>query len=231
MPRGVYKRTKEHGRKISKAKMGHIVSEATRKKISESFVFTEARQKHFKKLQGVSANARRGKPLSKEHKRKISGNTIKAMKSVPREKLAYWKGKSHSEEYKRRMSKTKKGYAQTKEGKEQLKKLLEIRVSQPQFELFYILKMYFHDAQLVYLIKTKKGIRFADIGIPSLKLDIEFDGVYWHEDRKESDYERDLELAEVGWMTLRINSKLLEKLSKQGIKILNGMKIICPNQK
>lgn len=119
---------------------------------------------------------------------------------------------------------------QSKARQEQVKKCQEaskrVIVSQPQKELFYILKMYFYGAKLEYPIRTKKGWRFADIGIPFLKWDIEYDGAYWHKHRKESDKQRDLELAEVGWTTFRVSYKLLKKLSKQGIKMLNGMAVI-----
>jgi len=69
------------------AKFGHIVTEETRKKMSE---------------------AHKGKKLSEEHKRKIS-NALKGNKNML--------GKHHSEETKRKMREAKKGYIPWHKGK------------------------------------------------------------------------------------------------------------------
>lgn len=91
-------------------------------------------------------------------------------------------------------------------------------VSKPQRELFALMKCYFPDAKLEYPIITKKGLRFADIGIVSCKLDIEFDGDYWHKN-EQSDYERDLELAEAGWIVLRVNKEILKRIKCNGLEV------------
>lgn len=58
----------------------------------------------------------------------------------------------------------------------------------------------------VDIIKDKK-FRLLDFYIPSIKLAIEFDGLYWHKDRKESDSNREKEIEDIipGIKFLRIN--------------------------
>lgn len=77
------------------------------------------------------------------------------------------------------------------------------KISKPQIELFNKLKQEFPDAELNYPIITKQRTRFADVGIPSLKIDYEYDGSYWHQN-KEKDRIRDEEIKEVGWKIIRI---------------------------
>ena len=77
-------------------------------------------------------------------------------------------------------------------------------ISKAQRELHKILMKVFPDATLNYPIITEGGAKFADIGIPSLKLDVEYDGQYWHKKRKKQDKRRDLDLHKVGWTTIRV---------------------------
>ena len=95
-------------------------------------------------------------------------------------------------------------------------------ISPPQMELFNILIQIFPDAELEYRIggrKNKKGfnVRWADIGIPSLKLDFEYDG-WGHKIITFEDKKRDEELLLQGWKTIRINK---EKLSIIKLNIKN----------
>lgn len=90
------------------------------------------------------------------------------------------------------------------------------RVSKPQKELFLFLKQIFPDATMELPVKTNRTYRFADIGIPSKQLDFEYDGEYWHnEKRAQLDRDRDAEMAEAGWMTFRINKDILKALCNQ----------------
>ena len=92
------------------------------------------------------------------------------------------------------------------------------RISKPQKELFEILKQKFFDAQLEYPVKTNKSTRFADIGVPSMKFDFEYDGfTAFSRHNLIDDRKRDEELSEVGWATFRINKEILKKMSMSNV--------------
>ncbi len=77
-------------------------------------------------------------------------------------------------------------------------------ISIPQLKLFIIMKRLFPEAILEYPVNG----RSLDVAIPSVKLDIEYDGKYWHLDRpnaKEIDQKRDMELSALGWKVIRFN--------------------------
>lgn len=78
-----------------------------------------------------------------------------------------------------------------------------ISISKPQMELYLLIKVKYPEAELEYPIQTKHSTRFADIAIPSLKVDIEYDGLEWHQN-KQLDELRDKHLAEIGWITIHI---------------------------
>lgn len=103
---------------------------------------------------------------------------------------------------------------------EQKRKYFGARISEPQKELFELVKLIFPDAELEYLVKTQNGYRYADIGIPSQKLDFEYDGEFAHKRMLGKDYDRsrDLELAEVGWVTFRVDKDVLKKVREVGVK-------------
>jgi len=168
--------------------------------------------------------------LSSEQKTQRSQNAIIAMTKAKEgykhsEETLIKMRKPRSEEGRRNISEGKKGKPwsakRRRESQANLQKWIlagqNIKISKPQRELYYLLKQTFHDAKMEYLVRTKNGVRFADIAVPSLKLDFEFDGDYWHQD-KESDHQRDLEMAEIGWITFRVNYNLLERLSKHGLE-------------
>lgn len=151
------------------------------------------------------------KPHSKETKKKIGMSNSVKLKGKPSNK----KGKTYLEMYGKEKA--------NKLSKEHSTKMIQFLkshpekhpnyicgqkqfVSKPQLELYLIIKKYYMDAELEYPIKTKHSIRFADIAIPSLKLDIEYDGQHWHINKTEYlDKLRDNQLIEVGWKTIRIN--------------------------
>ena len=49
-----------------------------------------------------------------------------------------------------------------------------------------------------------------DFAFPSLRLDIEADGEYWHKNRRDQDQKRDEYLKNCGWVVLRFNEKDLK---------------------
>lgn len=91
-------------------------------------------------------------------------------------------------------------------------------ISKPQMELYLLIKQKYPEAELEYPIKTNQSIRFADIAIPSLKLDIEYDGLFWHTHPK-LDKLRDKQLAEVGWTTIRINKDNIQIQLNEIVKL------------
>ena len=62
-------------------------------------------------------------------------------------------------------------------------------ISRPQQELFNLIEDIFETARLNFPV----GRRLLDIAIPNLRIDVEYDGSYWHQN-KDLDHERDLEL-------------------------------------
>ena len=73
----------------------------------------------------------------------------------------------------------------------------------------HVLTLY-PDAMMEYRIPGTR--RFADIAIPSLKLDIEYDCEYWH--NKENDIKRDKEIRTAGWEVIRFDKSIFKKLEK-----------------
>jgi SPP1 gp7 family putative phage head morphogenesis protein len=77
--------------------------------------------------------------------------------------------------------------------------------SKPQVNLFNKIKKQYKNAILNYPIKIKKNKHFVlDIVLPENKINIEYDGSYWHKN-KQKDLERDLLLKEKGWTVIRFN--------------------------
>jgi very-short-patch-repair endonuclease len=230
--KGGWHHTKESKEKISKTlrgrpspNKGKVRSESVKEKIR------------------IANTGKRRSPESIERYRKAN------------QKIVHPTGWHHTEETKQKLSMIHKGktyhpfsrtkdgdkkisekmrkYSQTENGKNKLQEARIIarrtKVSKPQLELFYLLKQIFIDAELEYTIKTKRSYRLADIAVPSLKIDFEYDGGYWHTNvHKDSDIIRDNELAEVGWLTCRINKTALKILSQQKIFILtNNPLMLC----
>ncbi len=79
--------------------------------------------------------------------------------------------------------------------------------------------------ELEYPIRTEASIRFADIGIPALKIDVEFDNPFWHQPEK--DIERDKELAEIGWKTIRVTEEMVEEFKNLGIMQSQSINPAC----
>ena len=98
-----------------------------------------------------------------------------------------------------------------------------ISVSKPQMELYLLIKTKHPEAELEFPIQTKYSTRFADIAIPSLKIDIEYDGLEWHQN-KQLDKLRDKHLLEVGWTTIRITKDNIQLCLNKVGGIVNGIK-------
>lgn len=96
-------------------------------------------------------------------------------------------------------------------------------VSKPQKALYNLIIEFFKNAILEMPIKTSKTVFYADIAIPEYKIIIEYDGSYWHRD-KEKDLRRDLELAELGWTTIRFTKDNWQTAPKQIKRVLKNHK-------
>jgi hypothetical protein len=111
-------------------------------------------------------------------------------------------------------------FCKTPEGKEKMKHMQSAltKTSKPQRELFKLLQQIFPEVILEHPIKTNYNYRFADIAIPALKLDFEYDGYFAHNAHsKEKNERRDRELIEVGWKTIRVNEEQRLALFKHPI--------------
>ena len=89
MPSGIYKRTEEHGHKISKARKGWVFSEETKRRMSKphrSYRRMHLSEEHRKKLSEIGKRRK----MSNETKRKMS--ETHRQKGLTGEKSSNWKG-------------------------------------------------------------------------------------------------------------------------------------------
>jgi hypothetical protein len=77
--------------------------------------------------------------------------------------------------------------------------------SKPQVEFFNLVKVIKPDAVLNYPIYDINVL--LDIAVPSLKIDLEYDGSYWHQDDK-FDSERDDKIKSKGWKIYRFRDRI-----------------------
>lgn len=81
------------------------------------------------------------------------------------------------------------------------------RVSKGQFALFEFVKKFYPDATLEYPVKvTSKKTIWLDIAVVSRKLNLEYDGQFWHQldEQKQRDNSRDEFLRNQGWKIIRV---------------------------
>jgi very-short-patch-repair endonuclease len=104
------------------------------------------------------------------------------------------------------------------------------KISKPQAMLYNIVKNTFPQAEIEHEVKAynNKSI-WLDIAIPDLKIDIEYDGIYWHTKNKNtislSDESRDEFLHSNGWKVFRIRS--MKNLTEEELKVeFNKLKLI-----
>lgn len=96
-------------------------------------------------------------------------------------------------------------------------------ISKPQKMIYEKIKKQYINAKLEYPIKTTNSVRFADIALPEFKIDIEYDGEYWHKN-KLKDEKRDEELKQQGWTVLRFNKNNMNNVVDELNRILNNHK-------
>ena len=131
-----------------------------------------------------------------------------------------------SPEGKANFKKMNEDWHNSPEGKANIKKILKNsrgkRITNPQLCLYYYLKMLYSNIKLEYPIEGTS--RWADVYDGENMIDYEFDGKYWHKDRKKKDFQRDLELHKLGITTIRFIKKDLKMFAKFGEPFLDIMK-------
>ena len=70
-------------------------------------------------------------------------------------------------------------------------------------------------------IRTTRRIIDADIVVDQLNTIVEFDGAYWHRDKKERDLKKTTELEDSGWIVVRVREKPLTKIHKNDVLVNN----------
>jgi len=223
---GKTKDNNESVKKISESNMGHIpwnkgktgvYSQETLKIMSENhskYYEDHPEAKMFGSDNPASrpdvkkkiGDGNRGKCHSEEHNKKISlagiGKHSGPRPSIEGEKNHFY-NKHHTEKtcllisqkVKEAFQKNPECHSNRKFGKMGFVSLL-------QQKLYNIAKDMFIDVELEYPIFTNTSMRYADVALSSLKVDLEADGKYWHNDI-EKDIIRDDELKLVGWRTFR----------------------------
>lgn len=164
--------------------VGHITSEEIRRKISitkTGNTISWMKGKHHS-VESNEANrlAHTGKKASEETKLRMRVSQLKRYQANP--ELASYRvvALRHSEE-------GGTGY-----------------ISKNQRLLFNFLKVEYPDAVLELPIVTDVSVRYADIGVPSKRIDYEYDSQLHKKFKSvEKDAERDAELRRVGWGTIR----------------------------
>jgi len=102
-----------------------------------------------------------------------------------------------------------------------LKKASGTLTSKPQIKLFEKVLSLYPQAQLEYL--TAEG-KLLDIAIPDLKINVEYDGAYWHDMPKnqERDKKKDEFLRSIGWHVLRYRRVPSLKKLREDLAVVEG---------
>jgi len=87
------------------------------------------------------------------------------------------------------------------------------RISKRQLEIYYKLKEILPSTEILmeYKIKTEFHNYYLDIAIPSLNIDIEYDG-WQHKYNVFMDKLRDEDLKNLGWRVIRIDHNLFQNI-------------------
>ena len=96
----------------------------------------------------------------------------------------------------------------------------------PQMALFDAVKSAFGEAELNYPVNTGKTVRYLDVAIILDKIAFEYDGEYWHKDRKNIDEQRDLELSALGWTVYHFTKK--DNFDEKILSIVEG--VLCDKE-
>jgi len=101
-------------------------------------------------------------------------------------------------------------------------------ISKGQVQVYKIIKKYFYkSAKLNYPVRANGTVYFVDVGVPSIRLAIEYDGEYWHRD-KPNETIREYRIKKKGWKVIRITERDFLKLkdNKECISYIKAR--LCP---
>jgi hypothetical protein len=190
--------------KIRKSKIGLIMSEETKLKISKS---NKGKRRSEELKEKLSILNKGQIPWNKDLKNVYSEITLKKMSNCRI-------GKKPSKETLLKQSKSMKIWMNSIEGlkfrERTRQKMLNggasylnsfiKNPSKPQVELFNVIKQIYPLAILNYPLKE---LNYSlDIAIPELKIWIESDGSYWHQDNQK-DLKRQRKIENLGWKCIR----------------------------
>ena len=155
-------------------------------------------------------NAHLGVKLSPEHSKSIREGQLK---SPNRKKMAFWKGKTLSEETKRKMSLARMGNQHTlgKKMPSSRENIIKLR-KKGNYETGIEKKIRSLLTQLNIIFEQEKyfpGVGLVDFHLPSYNVVVECDGEHWHSSKeaKENDKRRDKLLKQNGKKVLRLPEK------------------------
>lgn len=223
-----------HRKHLSEARMGKRLSEETRKKISlkhkggtkpkmtgDRLVRQRELLKRIQQdalIQKKRAEKRKGIPLSQSTREKISKAHLgKTISDVVKKNLSIKIKQKWAEDpvYRNKISETlKQKWRQYPEKHPNFIMGKKGFVSRPQKAMYNLVKEYFPTAILNYPVNTKMGMLFPDVGIPDLKIGFEYDGEYWHKDRKDHDKQRLENLKDAGWEMFCFTDKSISDITK-----------------
>lgn len=145
--------------------------------------------------------------LRKDQEGKMLGSTLSVETRIKQSKAK--KGRKRppfSEDWKKKLSLSKKGNEEVKQQLCKARRLIE-SPSIPQIKIFEMIKHLFPTSKINFPFLNYS----LDIAIPEYKLVIEYDGGYWHQD-KEKDLKRQKEIEKCGWKFIRYKGTLKEDI-------------------
>lgn len=202
MPKGVYKHQSQQGfqkgnsfgklsryRKIDTDTLMRM-SEAQKHRFSEQCVWNKGLTKETDIRVAMSATS-----VAKTWHKSIDKRRQSLIRAWAKRKLKSFTLSSESREAMRRG------------GRNSIRKQTNKFISKQQQRLFEILRCVDQELVLEHRVEVGGRAFFLDIANVRLKIDVEYDGAYWHKSRNESDANRDLTLTQLGWTVIRVKEE------------------------
>lgn len=147
--------------------------------------------------------SRKGTKLTAEHKEILKKSTINL-----------WKNMAFRNNHIRRMNNPETHPLRLMVKKRLSQGLKRGYISNQQEKIYIKIKNFFKNkkVELEYPLKIGKRHYYLDIAIPNNKINFEYDGSYWHQN-KEKDVRRDIKLKNLGWEVFRINKYNIKNLN------------------